>query len=435
MGIKTPERQAGFTLLELLIYTAILGIVGAIGASILFQITRTYTQNRSRTEVVQNLRSASQMIQQAIQQARGINTASGTTLSLLMPVSSEDPTEFRLNANAIERKVGAGSWERITSQGVRVTDLDFSIVSTILAPVDPIHRWAWNGNGLGWIDFNPPDGNVRIPQTTGDFLGFARVYNLSGDNGLIALNCASADNCTNAYHVSVDDTGKIAGWAWNSLFGWISFCGNASGGSTWDGSKWVCPASPTYGVNVDPVSGDLAGWAWMANFGWISFCGNASGGSTWDGSKWVCPASPTYKVAIQKRVGRPLNAIQVRMSMEYNTLNPLLAYNETYNFAVALSQPAALTVSGISPSTRSACGTSCSPTITGANFKTGANVRLSRPGYTDIVSTGTWTAAGGGTSLSGGTFDIAGAASGTWDVWVQNPDGQVGVLPDGFTMD
>jgi type II secretory pathway pseudopilin PulG len=426
----------GFTLLELLIYTGILGIVGVIGAGVFSQVVQTYVHNRARIEVVQNLRSSSEIIQRAIQQASGINSAATTTLSLSMQEAARNPTQFRLSANAIERQEGTGAWVPITTGQVRVTDLNFSIVSTAFAQIDPVNRWAWEGNGLGWIDFSPPEGNVRAPQIAGDFFGYARVVNLAGADGLIALNCATPDHCVHQYQVSANDAGNLAGWAWNSLFGWISFCGNATSGSTWDGSRWVCPASPTYRVDIDRATGDAAGWAWMANFGWISFCGNATGGSVWDSAaaRWVCPASPTYRVSIQQRIGRPINAIQVRMTVEYNTANPLLAYRETYNFAIALAQPAALTVSSISPATRALCGSVCSPTIAGANFRDGATVRFSRPGHTDIVATGTWTAAGGGTSLSGGTFSIAGAASGTWDVWVTNPDGQIGVLADGFTM-
>jgi hypothetical protein len=36
--------------------------------------------------------------------------------------------------------------------------------------------------------------------------------------------------------------------------------------------------------------------------------------------------------------------------------------------------------------------------------------------------------------LSGGAFDLTGVQKGTWDVYVINPDGQIGVLGSGFTV-
>lgn len=81
----------------------------------------------------------------------------------------------------------------------RGTDLNFSIVTTALLPVDPANRWAWNGNGLGWIDFSPADGHVRVPMGVGDLLGYARVHNLTGNDGLIALNCVTAGKIGRAH--------------------------------------------------------------------------------------------------------------------------------------------------------------------------------------------------------------------------------------------
>jgi type II secretory pathway component PulJ len=423
-----PKRNlaAGFTLFELVIYTAILGVVGVVGVSILSQVSRVYLQNQSRTEVVQNLREATQIIQQAIQQASGINTATSTTLSLSMQDSSKDPTQFRLNADAIERKEGSGNWARITTQRVKVMELQFSIVSTAVSFIDQTNRWAWNGNGLGWIDFNPPDGNVRVLSGGGDFYGYAKAANA----GYFSLNCLTPNECTYPYKVSAAQNGDLSGFAWNDVFGWVSFnCANDHDPAT-PGVQPFCAANGGYDykVTVDWQSGEFSGWAWMPTFGWISFnCNNSGIGNT-------CGTS-NYKVAVEKKVGRPMNAIQVRMTIDYNTLNPLAAYSETYEFAVALSQPASLTVTsctigGLACS--GASGTTASNVqITGSNFKSGATVKLSRPGYTDIIGSGFTLSAG---ALVNGSFDLSGAAVGTWDVWVTNPDGQTGVLPDGFTV-
>ena len=104
----------------------------------------------------------------------------------------------------------------------------------------------------------------------------------SSPSGDISLDCGTSPNgniCgTSDYGVSNDGSGNLAGWAWNDAYGWISFCGNNSGGgSTWNGSKWVCPSSPTYQVTINPTTGVFSGWAWNDTLGWISFnCLNTS---------------------------------------------------------------------------------------------------------------------------------------------------------------
>jgi hypothetical protein len=95
------------------------------------------------------------------------------------------------------------------------------------------------------------------------------------------LNCNTTPNgdiCgTSSFKVSNNGSGSLAGWAWNDGIGWISFCGNASGGSTLSGSDWICPASPTYQVSVSSSTGEFSGWAWNDIAGWISFnCSNTS---------------------------------------------------------------------------------------------------------------------------------------------------------------
>ncbi|MEK7612471.1 MAG: hypothetical protein AAB407_03960 [Patescibacteria group bacterium] len=152
---------------------------------------------------------------------------------------------------------------------------------------EPNH-WAWN-DVIGWIDFVYTD-NSNVEVTDIELRGYA-----SSSVGFIALNCDNANPntiniCgTSNFFVSNDFTNyaitgisNLAGWAWNDSIGWISFCGNASGGSVWNPGtlSWNCPVSPTYQVviNVDsssPAEGEFSGWAWNDIVGWISFnCSN-----------------------------------------------------------------------------------------------------------------------------------------------------------------
>lgn len=135
-------------------------------------------------------------------------------------------------------------------------------------------HWAWNDE-IGWIDFYTPNtANVVSNQLT----GYA-----SSSAGYISLDCATSPSgniCAKSnYQVSNDGAGNLSGWAWNDTYGWVSFCGNSSGGaSTLTGtSTWVCPSVPTYEVTVSPTTGVFTGWAWNDVIGWVDFnCANVA---------------------------------------------------------------------------------------------------------------------------------------------------------------
>ncbi|MBU1670274.1 MAG: right-handed parallel beta-helix repeat-containing protein [Actinobacteria bacterium] len=70
-------------------------------------------------------------------------------------------------------------------------------------------------------------------------------------------------------------------------------------------------------------------------------------------------------------------------------------------------------------------------TVTGTEFSSGAQFKLSRTGHDDIDAQDETVVSS--TELSG-TLNINQAASGSWDVVVTNPDYQSGTLPNGFTV-
>lgn len=153
--------------------------------------------------------------------------------------------------------------------------------------IDTTNKWAWSDTA-GWIDFHGPGNGVNVKDDGLKNYGF--FY--SNSDSYIALDCQTTPNgniCSSVnFYVSNDSNGNLAGWAWNDAYGWISFCGNPGGGSTYNGSTWVCPAGPTYQVTID-AEGDFHGWAWNDVIGWISFnCNNSGIGNT-------CSAS-NYKV-------------------------------------------------------------------------------------------------------------------------------------------
>ncbi|MFA7199085.1 MAG: hypothetical protein WC093_07315, partial [Methanoculleus sp.] len=92
---------------------------------------------------------------------------------------------------------------------------------------------------------------------------------------------------------------------------------------------------------------------------------------------------------------------------------------------------AAPAIAGINPNAGYTDGAVQVTDLSGTGFQNGATVRLTRTGQPDIVATGVSVIS---SSKIACTFDLAGRATGVYNVVVTNPDGQSGVLPQGFTV-
>ncbi len=88
-------------------------------------------------------------------------------------------------------------------------------------------------------------------------------------------------------------------------------------------------------------------------------------------------------------------------------------------------------ISSITPNTGVNTGTVSITDLSGANFRTGATVKLTRTGESAIDGTGV-------TVVNSNTitcdFDLTGATAGAWNVVVTNSDDQSDTLTDGFTV-
>lgn len=128
------------------------------------------------------------------------------------------------------------------------------------------YKWGWN-DIIGWINMHS--------NHTAKVTAYKMTGSASSSVGDVLFNC---DTCGSAnFETSNDMTGNLSGWAWNDAIGWISWCGNSSGSSTWDAGlgRWRCPVSTTYQTSIKP-SGDninsyFYGWAWSDVVGWINF--------------------------------------------------------------------------------------------------------------------------------------------------------------------
>jgi hypothetical protein len=145
--------------------------------------------------------------------------------------------------------------------------------------------WGWN-DIVGWIRFNTPSGAMSVNVTNSKITGYAT--STAGD---ISFDCATTsigDICGQSnYGVTNDGLGNISGYAWNDIYGWISFdCHNTGG----------C-ASSTYQTTIDG-SGYFQNYAWNDIIGWISFnCANTGTCGTSD-YKVKTTWNPTSTIAL-----------------------------------------------------------------------------------------------------------------------------------------
>lgn len=130
------QKFGGFTLIEMLLYVAIISIL--ITAMISFSWDAIYGGVRSSTEqeVNQNTRLAAKRILYEIRNASGVNIVSGSTLNLSSSDSSRNPTVIDVSGGRLRIGYGASgpcptsSPCYLTSNQVTVSNLIFTNLSS-----------------------------------------------------------------------------------------------------------------------------------------------------------------------------------------------------------------------------------------------------------------------------------------------------------------
>jgi len=127
-------NNKGFTLIETLIYIAIIG--GILASFVTYSITISNSRNKTYAvqEVQANLRIALQLISQQIRSANGVNVSSSIfaidpgVLSLSMSSSTINPTVINLNQDDGVLQIVQGNDEPvyIISSKVKATNLVFT---------------------------------------------------------------------------------------------------------------------------------------------------------------------------------------------------------------------------------------------------------------------------------------------------------------------
>lgn len=120
--------KAGFTLIELAIYIAILSVVTVVVADSFLILNKGRGGVEAKSELNSNFRFATEKIKRDVAAATNLTTpdttaASSTLLDLTVAGSS---IKYTLNNNRITRQVDALPFEYLTSDTVKITSLFFS---------------------------------------------------------------------------------------------------------------------------------------------------------------------------------------------------------------------------------------------------------------------------------------------------------------------
>lgn len=148
-----PAGRQGFTLVELLLYTTLIGVVVAAVAVVLVLLQRQRVRSQVITEVEEQGTGAMQIMTQIVRNATGINSpaigASGSTLSVSVTTGALSPTVFSLSGGVLRMTEGVAAAVDLTSAKVTVSSLTFYNLSRSGTPgtIRIVYTVSYNATG------------------------------------------------------------------------------------------------------------------------------------------------------------------------------------------------------------------------------------------------------------------------------------------------
>lgn len=129
LQFKNKTQSGGFTLVELLLYTAIMGILAFSISAFMTYILESRVKNQVIAEVEQQGAQVVEMIAQTARNATSITSPTAgnnaASLTLVVPTASVSPTVFSLSGSAIQMTEGAGSAVALTNSKITASGLSF----------------------------------------------------------------------------------------------------------------------------------------------------------------------------------------------------------------------------------------------------------------------------------------------------------------------
>lgn len=125
------NMNKGFTLIELILYTAILSIVLSAFSLFAWDTINNGAKNNTEAEVFSQARFISERIKYEIRNASGINSVSANSISLSNFNSSLNPTVISLTSGNVQIKQGSSSTTSLNSPDMTISSLVFTNNSSV----------------------------------------------------------------------------------------------------------------------------------------------------------------------------------------------------------------------------------------------------------------------------------------------------------------
>lgn len=120
------HNQKGFTLIELILYMAIVAFILGSLVTFAWNIIGTQAKSATEQEVFSSARYVSERIKYEIRDASGINSVTPTSISLANSVVSKNPTVIDLSGGKVRIKYGASGVVNLNSTDTNVSSLVFT---------------------------------------------------------------------------------------------------------------------------------------------------------------------------------------------------------------------------------------------------------------------------------------------------------------------
>ncbi len=149
----------GFSLLELIIYVAVFGVVVLAATNILVVVFEGRDSTNSRYEVLQNIRFSSEKIRQLIYDSSSFTVSGSCPFNILETTISGTTTTVAIN-NGILQTVSGGNTNNLTSDSVSATSTGNCLFAKTSnpAPAKPTLQFqftiSYNDNGNQQLKFS-----------------------------------------------------------------------------------------------------------------------------------------------------------------------------------------------------------------------------------------------------------------------------------------
>jgi prepilin-type N-terminal cleavage/methylation domain-containing protein len=133
---KSASPNSGFTLLEMLIYILIIGVILVAVTGFSFQFLATRAKASALQETERNAQLAAARIAAEVREAQDLDvpgstfSANPSTLSLILADGTKSPTIFSVSGGVLRVKQGTGAVLPLTSSKVQVSEFVIDNLST-----------------------------------------------------------------------------------------------------------------------------------------------------------------------------------------------------------------------------------------------------------------------------------------------------------------